>query len=78
VEKLGAYELRPYIAELRLGWKTGARPLSFSVFEEFDLAQALFRFGFALVRSTEALALFRKYLVAFFDFFDHFAPPILF
>jgi hypothetical protein len=23
VEKLGAHELRPYIAELRLGWKMG-------------------------------------------------------
>ena len=58
MEKIGAHELRPYIAELRLGWKTGARPLSFSVFEEFDLAQALFGFGFALVGAPEILALF--------------------
>jgi hypothetical protein len=58
VEKLGAHELRPYIVELRLGWKTGIRPLSFSVLEEFDLAQALFGFGFALVGAPEILALF--------------------
>jgi hypothetical protein len=58
VEKLGVYELRPYIGELRLGWKTGLRSLSFSVFEEFDLAQALFGFGFALVGAPEILALF--------------------
>ncbi len=58
VEKLGVYEVRPYIGGLRLGWKTGIRPLSFSVFEEFDLAQALFGFGFALVGAPETLALF--------------------
>jgi hypothetical protein len=58
VEKLGVHELHTYVGELRLGWKTEIRPLSFSVFEEFDLAQALFGFGFALVGAPEILALF--------------------
>jgi hypothetical protein len=61
-----------------MGWRTADRPLSFAVLEKFDLAQALFGLGFALVGAAEILALFWQNFVAFFDFFDHFAPLILF
>jgi hypothetical protein len=54
-------------------------PLSFAVLEEFDLAQALFGFGFGFVGAAKvSIALLGNDLVAFFHFFDHFGPPILF
>lgn len=48
------------------------RPLPLAVFEEFDLAQALFGFGFGFVGTAEVLALLGENFVAFFHFFDHF------
>ena len=77
MEKHGKCELRRYIGERRPGREIANGPLSFAVFEEFDLAQALFGFGFALVGAAEVLALFGKYFVAFFHFFDHFAPDFI-
>ena len=58
VEKLGEGGLHHRIDEQRMGWETANRPLSFAVLEKFDLAQALFGFGFALVGAAEILALF--------------------
>ncbi len=40
-----------------------------AVFEEFDLAQALFGFGFALVGTAEILALSRKALCSLLSLF---------
>jgi hypothetical protein len=54
------------------GAEIADRLLSLAVLEEFDLAQALFGFGFALVGAAEILALFGKHFVAFFHFLDHF------
>ena len=65
----------------RLGGLAGesAKALSLLVLEEFDLAQALCRFGFGFVGSAEVLvALLGDDFVAAFYFFDHFAPRILF
>jgi hypothetical protein len=55
VEKLGEGGLHRYAGE-RGGAEIADRPLSLAVFEEFDLAQALFGFGFSLVRAAEIFA----------------------
>ena len=49
--------------------------LAFAVLEEFDLAQALFGFGFGLVGAAKVLALFGQDLVTAFDFLDHVSSP---
>jgi hypothetical protein len=71
VEKIGGDRLRPYIRQAAAGLGAADKPLPFAVFEEFDLAQALFRFRFAFVGTAKALALLGKYFVAFFHFLDH-------
>ncbi len=46
----------PLHCERRVGWEIANRALSFAMFEEFDLAQALFGFGFGFVRAAEIFA----------------------
>ena len=75
MEKLGQGVPRRCVGE-REWAEIADRLLSLAVFEEFHLAQALFGFGLALVGAAEILALFGKHFVAFFHFFDHFAPRI--
>jgi hypothetical protein len=55
VEKLGEGGLRRHVGE-RGGSEIADRLLTLAVFEEFDLAQALFGFGFGLVRAAEIFA----------------------
>jgi hypothetical protein len=55
VEKLDEGGLRRYVGE-RGGAEIADRLLSLAVFEEFDLAQALFGFGFGFVRAAEIFA----------------------
>jgi hypothetical protein len=43
----------PLHCERRVDWEIADRALSFAVFEEFDLTQALFGFGFAFVGAAE-------------------------
>jgi hypothetical protein len=55
VEKLGECGLRRYVGE-RGGAEIADRLLSLAVFEEFDLAQALFGLGFGFIRAAEIFA----------------------
>ena len=45
------------------------------VFKELDLAKALFRLFFRLIRAAQILALFGKHFVTAGNFFDHAALP---
>jgi hypothetical protein len=60
----------------RVGRKGNGSALSFSMLEEFDLAQALFGFGFVWAAKVFA-GLLGEHFVAFFHFLNHLAPPIL-
>jgi hypothetical protein len=56
VEKLGEGALRRYIGKPRAGLGIVNKALSLAVLEEFDLAQALFGFGFGFVGAAEIFA----------------------
>jgi hypothetical protein len=56
VEKLGEYELRRYAVSAGRAGKLRIGRLRLAVFEEFDLAQALFGFCFGFVRAAEIFA----------------------
>lgn len=43
--------------------------------EVFNLFQTLFGLRLALVWAAEIFPLFRQYLIAFLDLFDHGSPP---
>ena len=58
MEKLGEHALRRYIVSAGRAGKLRIGRLPLAVFEEFDLAQALFGFCFGFVRAAEIFAAF--------------------